>query len=414
MYKKIILLLISMACLELTSLAVFNSSMKAWVPRHSAAQNNDLSNFFPDDGKPLPPASPPQTMTVNYLDKKIEMERQVLALWVTREVQPSFPEIGKFLTSLAQEINRPAQDAVLSIEDDRAMDFKPDMKGQALDMASAQKLIIASLLAGQSEIDLPVVVEEPKVKLGDLNNLGIKELVVTGKSDFTGSSAARMVNIRAGSSQYNGVIIKQGEEFSFNKYLGPVDAKHGFLPELVIKTINGQPGSVPEFGGGLCQVSTTAFRAAFFAGLPITARRNHSFAVRYYEWIDDDLPRSVGLDATIYSGVQDLKFINDTPSAILVWTRMEGKRLYFDFYGTKDDREVLVDGPYTYDKKGNGAVKATVTRTVKKSGAEPAILTLDSKYVPPIQATTVVQYPQNPSPTPPPAEDNQTINPPNT
>jgi vancomycin resistance protein YoaR len=75
-----------------------------------------------------------------------------------------------------------------------------------------------------------------------------------------------------------GVIIKPGEEFSFNHYLGPVKAEQGFLPELVIK----RTGTVPELGGGLCQVSSTTFRAAMNAGLPITQRKNHAYAVQYY------------------------------------------------------------------------------------------------------------------------------------
>jgi vancomycin resistance protein YoaR len=79
------------------------------------------------------------------------------------------------------------------------------------------------------------------------------------------------------------------------------------LPELVIK----KEGTVPEFGGGLCQVSSTAFRAAMNGGLPITQRRNHAYAVQYYA------PQ--GTDATIYPGVVDLKFINDTPGDILIW-----------------------------------------------------------------------------------------------
>ena len=329
MLKKTILLLASVAVLEIASLAVFSLSMKVWQVQYAAGKfgQNDL---------------PSRTLTVNYLDKKMELT-----------AGGNLRSLGQFLTALAAEIDRPYQDAALTIQTDRATDFRPSLDGQVLDLALAQKLIIDALVSEESEAALPVVLTKPQIALGNLNNLGIRELIASGKSDFTGSSAARITNIRAGSSQYNGVIIQQGEEFSFNKYLGPVDAEHGFLPELVIKTINGQPGSVPEFGGGLCQVSTTAFRAAFFAGLPITARRNHSFAVRYYEWIDDDLPRAVGLDATIYSGVQDMKFINDTPGAILIWTRMEGKRLYFDFYGTKDDREVLVDGPHPYDRRAS-------------------------------------------------------------
>ena len=238
------------------------------------------------------------------------------------------------------------------------------------------------------------------MRLADLNDLGIKELIAVGKSDFSGSSAARINNVRVGASKYNGVIIMPGEEFSFNAHLGPVDAEHGFKPELVIKP----EGATPEFGGGLCQVSTTAFRAAFFGGLPITARRNHSYAVHYYEWIDENRPRAVGLDATIYSPSQDMKFINDTAGAILIWTKIEGKRLHFEFYGTPDGRQVTVDGPHPYDQRSSGAVKSTVTRAVKKIGQEPQEITLNSIYVPPKIYKETLELPGQPAPptTPPP------------
>src|SRR4029077_14600178 len=116
-----------------------------------------------------------------------------------------------------------------------------------------------------------------------------------------------------------------------------------------------------EFGGGLCQVSTTTFRAAMQAGLPITARRNHAYAVKYYS------PQ--GTDATIYPGSADLKFINDTPGAILIWPYEKDKNtLVYDFYGTKDSRQVTLQTPVVYDRKPDGSMKATWTRLVTVDG----------------------------------------------
>ena len=264
------------------------------------------------------------------------------------------------------------------------------------------------LLDPQNELTVAIHTSEPAIRLGSLNNLGINELISTGQSDFSGSTASRIQNIKVGSSQFNGVIIKPGEEFSFNTSLGSITTAKGYLPELVIKS----GGTTKELGGGLGQVSSTAFRAAFFSGLPITARRNHSYAVRYYEWISDDLPQSVGLDATIYPGAQDMKFINDTPGAILIWTRMEGTRLYFDFYGTRDDRQTAVDGPHTYDRMESGAVKAKVTRTVTKTGEKPIEAIFLSNYVSPNLYPRVFEIPkpdpnanQQPQTAPPPTPE---------
>ncbi|OGE75747.1 MAG: hypothetical protein A3C85_04485 [Candidatus Doudnabacteria bacterium RIFCSPHIGHO2_02_FULL_48_21] len=306
--------------------------------------------------------------------------------------------IGEWLLQQRGSLNLEAQNAELVIEDNKAVSFQPHQNGYTLELGDGARTIKEALIAGREALSLPLLSRQPAVKLADLNHFGIKELLAVGKSDFSGSSSARINNIRVGASKYNGVILMPGEEFSFNKYLGPVDAENGFKPELVIKP----EGATPEFGGGLCQVSTTAFRAAFFGGLPITQRRNHSYAVKYYEWIDDDAPKAVGLDATIYAPYQDMKFVNDTAGALLIWTRIEGHRLYFDFYGTKDQRQVAVDGPHPYDRKPSGAIKSTVSRKVTKDGKTEEV-TFRSVYIPPKVAEQSFQLPASPATSPPPA-----------
>src|SRR5439155_24119567 len=136
------------------------------------------------------------------------------------------------------------------------------------------------------------------------------------------------------------------------------EAAEGFLPELVIK---GDKGTIPELGGGLCQVSSTTFRAAMQAGLPITERRNHAYAGQYYS------PQ--GTDATIYPGSADLKFINDTPGAILIWPYFKDKANWvFDFYGTKNDWQVTWEKPLFYDRKNDGSMKAPGMRGLRVDG----------------------------------------------
>jgi len=272
----------------------------------------------------------------------------------------------KVLEEAATALKQETKAAKLVVDGDWAKEFEPGQDGQALDVYKTYKLIIA----GQPHITMPVLVSHSGSNLAETNSLGINELVATGESEFNGSPYNRRVNIRVGASKFQGAIIKPGEEFSFNKYLGEVDGANGYLPELVIK----KTGTVPEFGGGLCQVSSTAFRAAMNAGLPITARRNHSYAVQYYA------PQ--GTDATIYPGVQDFKFKNNLSSHLLVRTRIDGDKLYFDFYGTKDDRLVSFDGPYQFDKKANGAMKATWTRWVEYNG-EKTEQVFNSTYQPP-------------------------------
>jgi vancomycin resistance protein YoaR len=164
-------------------------------------------------------------------------------------------------------------------------------------------------------------------------------------------------------------LIKPDETFSFNKTLGPVDSSTGYLPELVIL----ENKTTPQFGGGMCQVSSTAFRAALNAGLPILERTAHAYPVSYY--------KPFGVDATIYLPKPDLVFKNDTGKYIFIQTHIEGTKISFDFYGTKPQRSILFDGndkatagvfpvekvnPGIYDQgaRGNNSFTASVYRFV--------------------------------------------------
>ncbi len=153
---------------------------------------------------------------------------------------------------------------------------------------------------------------------------GITHLIGVGSSNFAWSSRGRIKNIKATIKKFDNLIIPKGTTFSFNKTLKSVLPKDGFVYEKVI--LNGKDQY--QLGGGVCQVSTTVYRAAFNAGLTITKRRNHSFKVPYY--------RPQGFDATIYLGGQDLQFVNDTPGDIMVQFYTEGVKLFVLFYGTPD------------------------------------------------------------------------------
>jgi vancomycin resistance protein YoaR len=271
------------------------------------------------------------------------------------------------ILQLQKKVEMPAQSAQMIVTGGRVTEFNPGQTGWSLDV---RQLLLDFQNQTSNNISLPLFKSLPFFSLSDTNTLGINELVATGESDFSGSSANRIHNVKVGASKYNGLIVKPGEEFSFNKFLGDVDAANGFLPELVIK----REGLVMEFGGGICQVSSTAFRAAMVAGFPITARRNHSFAVKYYA------PQ--GTDATIYPGSQDMKFINDSQSNLLIITRMEGLKLYFDYYGSKDSRVVELSDPIQYDKKPDGSMKARWERRVTLNGQTTEQI-FNSTYVSP-------------------------------
>lgn len=188
-----------------------------------------------------------------------------------------------------------------------------------------------------------------------LQEQGIKELIGVGHTAFAGSPANRRHNIATGMSKFQGVIIKPGETFSFNEHLGEVDGSTGYKLELVIKA----EGTVPEYGGGICQVSSTFFKAALFSGLPIVERKPHSYAVGYYAQVD-----GYGLDSTIYPGVVDLKFTNDTPGSILVQPFVDGNDAYVNFFGTSDGRQVKLENYWRGNYRGAGGTQLIPTKTL--------------------------------------------------
>ncbi len=202
-----------------------------------------------------------------------------------------------------------------------------------INVSSAAKLAVVPLKEVKGKVNVP----------DDLRARGVTDLFSVGYSNFAGSSSKRIVNIKTGIAKYNGLIIPKGEVFSFNDNLGPVDAANGYVEELVIKGDQ----TIPEFGGGICQVSSTFFRAGLFGGLPIPERKAHSYAVQYYA-----RPGGHGLDCTIYPGVTDCKIRNDTGGDLLIQAYTDGLDMYFKFYGTPDNRKIVLDGPYYSNQVG--------------------------------------------------------------
>ncbi|MBN2307105.1 VanW family protein [Candidatus Peregrinibacteria bacterium] len=240
-------------------------------------------------------------------------------------------------TVVAPEVYRAKEDVTIDMNQEGKVIFEgTGLYGRQLDLEAATKMMEYALKHDLKYVHLPLLREDPVVTvLSDkLKEFGIKELISGGETDFSYSPYNRISNINTGLSKFSGHIVKPGEEFVFGNVLGPVDASTGFLRELVIKGDK----TVPEFGGGLCQVSTTAYRAVLAAGYPVTARRNHSYAVSYY--------KPLGLDATVYPPEVEMKFINDTPHYMLIQSFTVGNKAYYNFYGQKTNRTVHMIGPY--------------------------------------------------------------------
>jgi len=263
-------------------------------------------------------------------------------------------QVKEYLEEITSTINQQPINARLETEGNRAIVFTSAQKGFGIEIDKTVDQLIQNILA-QPPIKKTTITAQkllPKIALGQTNNLGIKSLIGQGTSNFAGSPKNRIHNIKTGTDKFNGLILNPGEEFSFNTLLGGSEAEQGFLPELVIK----KEKLVPEYGGGLCQVSTTLFRAAINSGLEITERRPHAFPVEYYS------PQ--GFDATVYEPRPDFRFINNMPAHLLIEGVIQGSQLTFNFYATDDGRRVKIKGPYVLEKKEDGSMKTVLTQEV--------------------------------------------------
>lgn len=259
-----------------------------------------------------------------------------------------------YVDNLAKKIDKVAVNAKLSSADGKLIVTEKEQTGQTVDRKDAIAQIQTAVV-GDRTARLTIDTVKPEIRTDNLAERGLVELVSTGWTDFSGSPVNRVHNVIVGASKFNGVLIRPDEDFSFNKALGNVDASTGYLTELVILADK----TVPEYGGGLCQVSSTAFRVALNAGLPILERHAHAYPVSYY--------RPYGVDATIYLPTPDLRFKNDTGKYILVQTRIVGNKLYFDFYGTKKPVTIKFSG----NAEATGAVSLVenVNPTLTEQGA---------------------------------------------
>lgn len=249
------------------------------------------------------------------------------------------------LTPLSEKIDKKPVNAIFNFNNNRVTTFRASENGQTIDLSVLNDEIIKSaknimsLDSSQVQvIRLPIKEIAPEITTDKVNNLGIKELIGSGHSLFYHSIASRIYNINLAASRINGILVAPGETFSFDKALGDISAFTGYKQAYVIQ--NGK--TVLGDGGGVCQVSTTFFRAILNAGLPVVERHAHAYRVGYYE--EDSPP---GFDATIFVPSVDLKFKNDTGHYILIQSEidLDNLALTFNLYGTSDGRTVNISSP---------------------------------------------------------------------
>jgi len=285
-----------------------------------------------------------------------------------------------WLARLGKRVAQPARDASFAVDGSHAH-VVPAVPGIRLDRAAAAQVLLRAVLKRLPErrlVQLPVVEAPARLSTPAARAMHITGLVSSFTTEF-GGVPNRIHNVELVAHLVDHKLIAPGTTFSFNKTTGERNAAKGFLVAPVI--VNGE--LTTGLGGGVCQVSTTVFNAAFDAGLKITERTNHALYISHY-------PQ--GRDATVNYPDVDLKFVNDTGSWLLLRTFVSSSSLTVSLFGTPVHRKVtssttplvahglpplrktidpsLKPGEKVVDDPGSPALSTSVTRDVYTQGGK--------------------------------------------
>jgi vancomycin resistance protein YoaR len=210
-----------------------------------------------------------------------------------------------------------------------------DQLGFKLDQVVALKLVANEVLNPETtQIVLPVIVNKPSITSASLPDPKSFSLISSATTTFYGSPSARIQNVYTAIGHLNGYVVPTDGVFNFNDAVGNIGIENGFAEGLIIS----KGRTVKGVGGGVCQASTTAFRALYKAGLPIIERNQHAYRVHYYDPI-------IGMDAAVYQPSLNLRMKNDTGGPILVRASARGLSATVQLYGITKSRKVVISNP---------------------------------------------------------------------
>jgi vancomycin resistance protein YoaR len=235
------------------------------------------------------------------------------------------------LERVANAFDQPARQARY-VRNQGQLVVKPEARGWRLDLKTAQSLLAEEILRPDSaEVILPVIADEPRVAAQTLPKLEGLTLISEATTTYYGSSRERMINVATATGKLDGYVVPAGQEFNFNEAVGPIELENGFAEALVISAGR----TVKGVGGGVCQASTTAFRALYKAGLPVLERNQHAYRVHWYDPL-------IGLDAAVYQPSLNMRMQNDTAGPLLIRTETLPGRTTVRIYGQPSDRKVVI------------------------------------------------------------------------
>ena len=345
-----------------------------------------------------------EDLVINFEEKKWTLDSEKILNLIGFEKNEKEKRVKMILdksafrdlaNELAAEVNESPKGEVVSTDGNKVLEFKITKEGKELDEERFKEDLKSAIFDDRKSVSLVLKNVDDS---SDKEKYGISSLIGEGTSHFAGSTAERIHNIILAAGNISGSLVPPGAVYSMNKSVGPIDYQHGFKSAFIIKggrTVLGE-------GGGVCQTSTTLFRAILNSGLPIVSRYPHAYRVGYYE---QDMP--VGFDAAIFQPSWDFKFKNDTNAYVLIQahSNLSENSLTFKIYGTPDGRSVEISEPVVTDQSPpppplyeddpslpKGVVRqvdyaawgatATFTRTVRKGDTILFTDTFTSRYQP--------------------------------
>lgn len=339
-----------------------------------------------------------KSIAVTYHGKKIGSitPRELAPLVKVRRANGAFKlaiapiGLSRALAADAKDISRAPVNAHWKTDGRRARIVK-HKNGRGIDGQVTGEAILAAVLtndAHRAAVTLGPV--KPALTTGAARALGIKEKISSVTTDLGASSANRVYNVQLMAKFLDGQVIKPGATFSFNQRVGPRTPERGFREGQAI--VGGL--LLPSIGGGVCQVATTVFDAAFYAGLPIKSRVNHAWYISHY---------AMGMDATVADGGPDLVFKNDSKYGILIKASASASTMTVTLYSTdrglrvekvpgKPHDQVQPKSRYIVNPALKGTEKAqktagqagfqiTIERVIRKKGKVVGRDTFSSNYI---------------------------------
>ncbi|HEV2127309.1 MAG TPA: VanW family protein [Thermomicrobiales bacterium] len=290
-------------------------------------------------------------ITARVLDEEWQITGETVGSYLTIEVVMESGEPTAHLAvdtdglsdelraQFADKVNRKPVSAVLGW-DNGVVAIEPSVTGAAMKADAFAEVVATSFLGSHEPVDIPVVLIEPEIDDTKLESYGITELLGTGHSNYVGGTWERDENIRVAISLLDGALVPPGGTFSFNGAIGEITADKGYQEAIVVS--GDRVGR--DVGGGVCQVSTTVFRAALNAGMRIEEWYPHTFRLPNYErdgW-------GPGFDASILQygpnpeEWPDFRFENYSDSWLLIEAYMTDSQVFVNIYGTGDGRAVEI------------------------------------------------------------------------